>query len=156
MDLVAETGKLVVQVGAAIFVARLAVIWALERYKAEKLWDRRLAAYSDVVASLSEMRKIVSDWADEVLTRTDSAEEVQNQRREGYQFARRRLDEVLATGQLLLPEVSQDALVEMDLALGRYIPNGDAYTHLDRDLDVITKALVTIVGQGRKELGIVD
>ena len=44
MNVGLELAKLAAQFFGALVVARLAVGWALRRYKTEKTWERRLAA----------------------------------------------------------------------------------------------------------------
>mgnify|MGYP005990694333 CR=1 FL=1 len=54
-----EVVKLGAQFSGALVVARLAVNWALRRYKSEKIWERQLAAFSDSVSALAHLRKVL-------------------------------------------------------------------------------------------------
>ncbi|WP_281978558.1 hypothetical protein [Pseudorhizobium flavum] len=54
-----EIGKLLAQIGAAAVVAWLGVRWALTRYKSERLWDRRLALYTELLTSITDMQRVL-------------------------------------------------------------------------------------------------
>src|SRR5260370_10405133 len=60
-----ETLKLIVQFAGGLLIARVAVGWALDRFKSEKMWDRRITALADVMAALREMVRVLDKWMEE-------------------------------------------------------------------------------------------
>ena len=144
--------KLALQLAGALIIARLAVNWALDRYKREKLWERRLASYADVVSALEEMIRINAEWYEEAITRRD--QEKADEREQRYKAAKLKLNEVSAVGQLLLPPraVVVLNLLENDMRLRpRHKTYEDA---LDWQGDILDKALTSLIDIGRDDLSI--
>lgn len=142
--------KLVAQLAGALLVARFAVSWALDRYKREKLWERRLNSYADVVAALGEMLRVNSEWYEEAITHRN--EEKASEREIRYKTAKLKLNEVSAVGQLLLPPRAQVVLrlLESDLNLR---PRHDTYQEaLEWQADILTKALDEMIELGRADV----
>lgn len=146
-----EAVRLAAQLVGAILVARLAVRWALARYKTEKTWERRLSAYVDVVTALSEMKLVVGLWIDAIeqahRPRTDEPEQ-----RERYRSAKRRLDEATATAQLLLPSTTSKRLLTLDLEMEKAKRFKDQYEDLNNQYAVIEEALSGVIAEGRADL----
>ncbi|HWU96658.1 MAG TPA: hypothetical protein VN029_13755 [Sphingomonas sp.] len=153
-DLIAfEAAKLALQFGGALLIARLAVVWALRRYKAEKSWERRLAAYVDVVTAIGEMLHVVGRWMSDVEDDRNPTEEWNKAQRERYQAARRRLDEGAAAASLILPQETTATLTQLRKELEASPRGGDYYLALDHDYGNLTTALKSVVAQGRATLG---
>lgn len=144
--------KLALQLAGALIIARLAVNWALDRYKREKLWERRLASYADVVSALGEMVRINAEWYDEAITRRDQVKA--DEREQRYKTAKRKLDEVSAVGQLLLPSRAVMVLNLLDNDL-RVQPRQHSYEDaLDWQGECLDKALTSLIEIGREDLSI--
>jgi len=144
--------KLCVQLAGALIIARFAVNWALDRYKREKLWERRLASYADVVSALGEMLRINAEWYEEAINRRDQVKA--DEREQRYKAAKRKLDEVTAVGQLLLPSraVMVLHLLHSDL---RVQPRHHGYEDaLDWQGETLSKALHSLIDIGREDLSI--
>jgi hypothetical protein len=148
-----ELAKLAAQFLGALVVARLAVGWALRRYKTEKTWERRLAAYVDALAALGEMRLVVGRWYDELITDRTVTDEQSAGQLARYQAARRRLDEGVAVAALLLPSESSGLLAGLDRALEASRIGHDQVDDLDRQYGVLDRALKELTRQGRAALG---
>lgn len=148
---IVEAVKLIAQLLGAILVARLAVRWALSRYKTEKTWERRLSAYVEVVTALSEMKLIVGLWIDAIerahLLRSDEPAQ-----RERYQSAKRRLDEATATAQLLLPPTTYKRLLTLDVEMEKAQRFKDQYEDLNNQYAVIEETLSSVLAEGRADL----
>ncbi len=149
-----EIGRLIIQFGGAIVIARLAVTWALDRYKSEKTWERRLAAYVDVVSALSEMRLIVGRWYDEVILRRDVPTEQDAAQRERYQSSKRRFDEGVAAALLLLPKEVSESLSEIERGIERSRKGHSEEEDLDNLYGVLDEGLKRLVVGGRRILGV--
>ena len=144
--------KLCVQLAGALIIARFTVNWALDRYKREKLWERRLASYADVVSAIGEMLRINADWYHEAITLRNSAKA--DEREQRYKEAKRKLDEVRAVGQLLLPPRAVTVLNVLDNDL-RLRPHHETFEgHLDFERENLEEALGKFIDIGREDLGI--
>jgi hypothetical protein len=152
--LIFESAKLLLQFAGALVIARLAVNWALSRYKSEKTWERRLSAYVDAVTAISEMRLVTARWYDEILEHREPTEENRNIRQERYQKARRRLDDGIAAARLLLANSTADALEDLERKLERNGNQGDLVEALDNEIGHLTEALNLLIEQGRRSLAI--
>jgi hypothetical protein len=152
--IILEVAKLITQFVGAIVIARLAVTWALNRYKSEKTWERRLAAYVDVVSALSEMRLIVGRWYDEVILRHDVPSEQDAAQRERYQVSKRRFDEGIAAALLLLPKEVSESLSEIERGIERSRKGVSEEEDLDNLYGVLDDGLKRLVVNGRRILGV--
>ncbi len=153
-NLIAECVKLAIQFVGALLIARLAVRWALNRYKSEKTWERRLGAYVDAVTAISEMRLVVGKWFDHAIMRLEISEEYNKIQGDRYKAARRRLDEGVATGLLLLPRESAELLSDLTQSLDDSDHFNTMEDALDHDYGLLNKALGTLIAQGRTVLGV--
>ena len=145
-----ELAKLTLQALGAIFVARLAVRWALSRYKEEKTWERRLAAYAEVVAALSEMRFIVGKWIDEIEghSRNDPTQDSYSER---YKNAIRKFEEGTAISSLILESETRGTLTKLENDLDN-VNDPDPYDGYSSMYSLIDDALVELTAQGRASL----
>ena len=150
-----EIGKLIIQFLGALLIARLAVRWALSRYQTEKMWERRLSAYSDVMAAVGDMKRLNRLWFEDAVTQKDRPEDVREAQGERFKKARRRLNETIATANLLLPKPTQDTLAELDRALS-HMPETGYLDALDQHYSAIQSALKALTAQGRSALKLKD
>lgn len=148
-----EAVKLALQFLGALAIARLTVTWALRRYKAEKSWERRLAAYVDVVTAIGEMQHVIRRWMTDVEEHRDPSEDWNKAQRERYQAARRRLDEGAAAASLILSRETTATLSALRRDLENAPDRHDYYKSLEHDYDLLAKALKSVVEQGRGSLG---
>lgn len=147
-----ELVRLTLQAAGAIFVARLAVKWALSRYKEEKTWERQLAAYADVLAALGDMRLIVGRWADEIESATEYTDEFKKMHEDRYKAARRKFEEALAVASLILPKRTHNLLHQLDHDI-EAITYKDLWEAYNLEYSLIDDALAELLGQGRDALG---
>lgn len=152
-QVVFEFIKLALQFGAAIFIAWRTVQWALARYKAEKYWERRLSAYTELLAALGVLQQVLGVWEQsEVLDRKASGEDDADIRAR-YWVARRQLEEARSVALLLLPSEVGSTLYQLIRDLSR-----EGHTSFfDKVIDEgghVAEARNEIVRIGRKDLGI--
>ena len=147
-----EVCKLIAQFFGAFLIARLAVRWALRRYKSEKTWERQLSAYVDAVTALSEMRQVVGSWSDEVLEHRSTTPEHDAELRDRYQKSKRRLDEGVAAALLLLPKDTAKLLSGLEREIQRSREGYDQLLDLDSQYEVLDKALKRLIAEGRRVL----
>jgi hypothetical protein len=151
--LLLEAGKLAVQFLGAIVIARLAVIWALNRYKSEKTWERQLAAYVDAVTALSEMRLVVGSWYDELIGALLMSSDNNGAQRERYNASKRKLEEGVAAARLLLPADTAKLLAELNRDMENARKGHDQVEDLDRQYAILDQALNRLIDEGRSVLG---
>ncbi|MBU1606832.1 MAG: hypothetical protein KKD08_08510 [Alphaproteobacteria bacterium] len=153
MDLVwFESIKLLAQLGGALIVARLAVGWALKRYKSEKLWERRLTAFTDVVTALSEMRRLYSIWEREIIYARRSSPERDDEHNRRYREAQDRLNETIAIGRLVLPVPTQNSLAKFQLTVANLQAFDTQLEMIEFMMGAIGETLETTIEQGREYL----
>ncbi|MEH6721959.1 MAG: hypothetical protein V7686_00385 [Qipengyuania sp.] len=152
MNLVFEILKLIVQLVGAMIVARLAVNWALDRYKREKVWDRRLSCYSDIVTAIAEMLRVNNEWFDDAAYRRENVAE-DGDRAMRYKEAKRKFLEVASSGRLLLPKQSTGVLQRLIHDIDSR-PKFDFYEDaLAHDASVLESALDELIELGQGDLG---
>ena len=148
-----ESIKLAAQLIGALVVSWLAVRWALSRYKSEKSWERRLSAYSDIVAALGEMRAVLWEWMLEAAGAFTLSVEGRQRLSNRYAEARAKLDEGRSVAELLLPDVTSEALIKLKNDLSNIDKRADRYNSYSEEYDALTEALGVILAQGRNVLG---
>jgi hypothetical protein len=148
-----EIGKLATQFVGALVIAWLTVRWALGRYKSEKTWERKLAAYADAVSSITEMQAVVGEWFGEAIEDRQPSAEQQSFQQQRFQTARRRLDESIAAALLLLPKQTADLLHQLKRDLQATRRASSLEQRLDDQYGVLQKARSALIDQGRENLG---
>lgn len=149
-----EVAKLALQFAGAALIAWLAVRWALRRYKAEKVWERRLGAYSDMVVALSEMLRLNRAWYEDVITDQVRTADFEARRTERYRAAGLQLDLAVSAARLLLPESTRQILDSLEQKMSSGTNFKTYLDALEHDAEVLGDALEEIVIDGRQQLGI--
>ncbi|MEQ8446927.1 MAG: hypothetical protein RIB57_13665 [Pelagibacterium sp.] len=148
-----ELLRLAAQFCGALFIAWMTVNWALGRYKREKLWERRLSAYTDLLAALDRMHYVLGQWELEEL-KVKSATPAQGEElRKRYQEAHRSLEEAWGVAQLLLsPEIAKLlASLDTDVRNAKY--KAESWMEaIGEEWVILQKARATILEAGRKDL----
>ena len=148
-----EIAKLIAQFIGAGLIAWFAVRLALSRYKTEKKWERRLTAYVDAVFALAEMRQMIRRWMDSYVQNREPSEEQEAILLDRYQSARRKLDEGVAVGLMVLPwrtaNLLSDFVKDFDAA-----QKGDSWFEVLDSQHVLINAVISkIVEIGRADIG---
>ena len=148
-----ELIKLLIPAFITILLAFVAVWLALGRYKKEKTWERQLTAYIDVCVALSEMRKVVGVWADNIEEGRKFDKQWNQNHRDRYRTARQNLDIAVALSDLLLPKSTRSILHRLENAISssRIEDQWEAFNY---EYSLIDDALVDLVSQGRITLGL--
>jgi hypothetical protein len=148
-----EVCKLLAQFTGAWIIAKLAVSWALKRYKSEKTWERQLAAYVDAIAALSEMRRVVGSWSHELSAQVLVTSDPDISQRDRYRSSKRRLEEGIAAALLLLPPKTADVLAGLDLYVDSIRTEAEQVRELNRQYDALNDTLSKLINEGRRVLG---
>ncbi|OQP86009.1 hypothetical protein BTR14_13075 [Rhizobium rhizosphaerae] len=104
MNVWLELIRLAAQLVGAIFVAKLAVQWALLRFKSEKSWERQVTAIVDVVTAMGAMKRVSKRWLDDFYSDSNTTEPYMAQLRALHREAELKLEQVSAAARLILPE----------------------------------------------------
>lgn len=150
-----EAVKLALQFGGALFIAWRAVQWALSRYKSEKIWERRLAAYTDLLAALARMNQALGIWELEALrvpvnlSDSDRADVLRR-----YNEARRAVEETWGAAQLILPDDVAKLLASFatDIDNARHKGRHDQMIAIGEEWAVLERARHVILKLGRADL----
>lgn len=146
-----EFVKLAAQAGTALVVARLAVRWALSRFKQEKLWERRLSAQAEIIVALAEMRRLYGRWMDDLESHRGTDEEVDREHRDRYRAAARQIEGAMPLAQLLLPPESSDILRKLEQDREN-LYTGDQYDDYRSHYSLLDGAIAELVRHGREML----
>ncbi len=143
------------QAGAALLVARMGVDWALHRYKKEKSWERKLGVYSEAIRALGEIREIIDQRLSAYMLAAQLPEPVREDLLARMSDAHRRLSEVSALGELLLPPLHARELrqVARSLSLNRLLADIDVEAMV-AEINQIGETLSTLVPAAREELSL--
>lgn len=93
---------MILTLGVTTFTAWLTVRLALNRFKSERLWDRQLSTYSDLIEALSEMDRVNGIWLDREMEQRDENKEYEAELSERYKTAKRRFESTSATARFIL------------------------------------------------------
>lgn len=149
-----EIFKMVAQCLVAFSGLYLAVYLALDRYKAEKIWERRLSLYCDAVMAMSE---ILDVHETECFLYDDGGPgpERRAELNSRHQAASRKLDDILALSRLVTPGAVTilEAYLD-DLASAEFDEITNEYDDLLLKANVARRRRADLIEQGQSELGI--
>lgn len=147
-----ELPKLLAQLGGAILVAWLAVGWALKRFKAEKIWERRMVAYIEALSAIGEMERITGNDYDRTIERREVSEEIEKQELELYSAAKRKLADGIIAARLVFPEPTSLILAKLEEDL-QTAKRAECYeSYLDSRFEALRSAKNALIEDGRKLL----
>ena len=98
-----EAGKILIQILGGGFVAWLTVKWALKRFKSEKAWERQTNALADVIAAVTEMRRVTNSWIQIAASQSEPPAEYEDRLKARYEAAKSRFEDVASVAVLILP-----------------------------------------------------
>lgn len=150
-QIIFESVKLGAQGVTALAISWLAVRWALARYKKEKVWERRLQAYSEVLAGLAEMLVNTGALFEHFAKIAELTDDQVTRVGERYRTGRRRFVEAAAGAALVLPERTT-ARIEKLLADMEYTRAPTAAESEDREYGLLKAAIADLQAFGRKDL----
>ncbi|MBY5374597.1 hypothetical protein ELG72_28055 (plasmid) [Rhizobium leguminosarum] len=150
-----ELAKFIIQFIGALLIAKLTVNWALDRFKSEKFWERRLSAYGEIISSLTEIRSALDERIDDFKEEPELTPEDEERIAQRAHKAMIRLGDIHATAALLLPRETELTLTRFGEQLQRITEDASGLetSTLDRHALVI-ETLDKINLQARSSLGI--
>ncbi|MBI3504039.1 MAG: hypothetical protein HY059_04300 [Proteobacteria bacterium] len=133
----------------AVLAAYIAVPLALKRFKSERIWDKQLSTFSDIVESLSEMLRITGIRLDRHVERKDDDNERSkaylSDLSDRYKKAERKLEGASATARLLLGPEVEKAINRFEKRMEQAAQAFDLFECLDEEGDAIKDCLESIL-----------
>lgn len=146
-----------VSLGGALLIAMITVYLAFWRFKRERLWDRRLITFSDMVESLSEMNRVHGILWDRMAEgrddETEGAKKYIAELHDRFKTANRKFESASATARLILGPDVEDVIKKFFKGMDHARQTTDYTVHMDREGDALAEALKAILALGRKAHG---
>lgn len=146
-----ELLKLAAQLVGAIVVAKLAVRWALDRFKSEKLWERQATALVDVVTAMGAMERVTNRWLDDFYSNYGTtSDEYKQQLRQLHRDAELKLQAVSAAARLILPSEIAEHIRQTEKKLEAHNDCPNYEEELGMDLTVLRASSDELIKMGRR------
>ncbi|MDR4520932.1 MAG: hypothetical protein R3E36_10105 [Nitrosomonas sp.] len=151
-----EIAKFIAQAAIAVVGAFLAAHLATRRFRSEKWWERKAAAYSELVEALHHMKWYSSEHIDAAMENRWLAKEDKDEYWKQYKEARRNVWRIADASAFLVSPKVHEAIVTLERALGE-ARNADWWLeHAEQEYAAIQKCLVRVKELARHELGVKD
>ncbi|MEW6711942.1 MAG: hypothetical protein AB1403_19120 [Candidatus Riflebacteria bacterium] len=151
-----EFTKFTLQVAISVGGAFLAAHLAIKKFRSEKWWEKKAAAYEELVGALHTMKWPVGEHLDaEIEDRTISHEE-SSRMWEEFKIARRNVWRIADSSAFLISNEVFRAVQEMERNLGDAKNALSWFEHLDEKYAAVNKCLCRIKAIGKADLGIKD
>ncbi|WPD22378.1 MAG: hypothetical protein SD837_19590 [Candidatus Electrothrix scaldis] len=149
-----EVVKLSVQIAVSVGAAFLAAWLAAKRFKEDRLWEKKMEAYADLVDALHKMKFPPGEHFDAAIGRRDIDKEYSTELWREFSLARRNVLRIAESSSLLLSPELMEVVEEMESRLS----NADHETcwevHLDTQWAAINECLKKVKRIAGRELGI--
>ena len=147
-----EIVKLALQLGGALLIARMAVRWALARYKSEKLWERQTLALAEVLQAVTELDRINSVYFHAEITHSQIENDVREALWKGIQAAEKQFQKVAATAAIILPASMSLTIekIEKDYYRTRESQYDDFMEQLEAEAKLFSEARESLVRLGQR------
>lgn len=145
-EIILEIVKLLVQLVGALFVAKIAVRWALERFKSEKLWDRGLTSLADTISALREIERVYDIWVDEHFSGDDFGADHNQMLNNRIHEAKKKFESASSVAILTLPRGLTTILIRIEKELANNgEPGMDWFEHIDGRAKVVSDAIAELL-----------
>ncbi len=154
MNICLEIIRLALQFFGALAVTYLGVKWALNRYKREKMWEKHVNVYGDIISSYRKLLAILGRWRPH-LSGTDLINDDEIDKLVAkYHAERDRLFDALSVGLVILPKEQAKKLDEVLGQLSRPVQEErDHLKALEAEIDAVSEALKYIIPIARRVAG---
>jgi hypothetical protein len=125
-------------------VALVTVPIALRRFRAERLWERRLQAYADVLVALSHVRRYLKEGLTEIEEAKTLSAEADAALADNASRGREEIRRAAALGTLILDQKGAARLEQLEADLDDPHHNMDLHEEFEADLAVANKAYADI------------
>jgi hypothetical protein len=151
-----EAIKFLLQAAISVGGAFLAAWLATRRFRAERWWDKKTTAYSELVDGLHKMKWPASEHLDAEIESRKISKEESSRLWEEFNAARRNVWRIADSSSFLISGTVLEAVQQLERDLGKARNVGSWFDHLDEQYGAVDRCLTKIKAIGRKELGISD
>ncbi|QIA66032.1 hypothetical protein GT360_21305 [Vibrio astriarenae] len=144
--------QILVGITIASISAVVTVKLSLNRFRAEKVWERKLQAYENVIDAFHQIKKYYDEHYSSSLTQTRMSEEQKEELSKAQVKGRAELSRAIDIGGLLL---NSNAILAVECYLSNYhnCPDFDFYEeHLDHNWSITDKALKEFIVHAKIDL----
>lgn len=149
-----ELGKFILQAAISIGGAFLAAHLAMKKFRNEKWWEKKAAAYAELVEALHTMKWPAGEHLDAELESREVSQEESSRMWEEFKVARRNIWKVADSSTFLVSEEVIKAVQDMERGLSSARNAQSWFEHLDEQYAAVNKCLGRIKEIGRADLGI--
>jgi hypothetical protein len=136
----------------APLAAWLTAQFALRRFYAEKVWERKIAAYTEIMEALHEMRQWFDTHWDAETEGRELSEQTQSRLTENYTQAEQKLQRRVDSEKWIISNECINVLESMQRKLHAADDKTDWFGHLDAGTAAIRSAMRELIPVIRRDL----
>lgn len=149
-----EAVKLVAQIAISAGAAFLAAKLAAKRFREDKWWEKKMAAYAELVEALHEMKWPPSEHFDAAIEGRDISEDESRALWNEFKAGRRKVWRLAEGSSFLISPTVMEAVREMEAELADARSAHTWEEHLDNQYGAVENCLKKIKELGAEELGV--
>jgi hypothetical protein len=149
-----ELVKLLVQISVSVGAAFLAARLAAKRFKEDRLWEKKMEAYVELVDALHKMKFPLGEHFDAAIKHRDIDKEYSRELWSEFSLARRNVLRIAESSSLLLSPELIEVVEEMESEISKADNETCWELHLDYQWAAITECLKKVKKIAGRELGI--
>lgn len=138
---------------AAILSAALTAHWALQRFRSEKWWEKKVQTYTDIARALFLVKRYVDDWLESYEQKFSRTEEYKARLLEDWHQGARAVEEATVIGTFV---ISPEAARVLDILRDEKAKGDpeDAYDEATHEATALARAIPAFIAAARKDLGL--
>lgn len=148
--------KFLVQASISVGGAFLAAHLAGKRFRTEKWWERKAAAYGELVEALHEMKWVPGEYFEAEIASRKVPKDDGRQYWKEYKIANRKVWRIADQSAFLVSREVLTAIQEMERALEKAKSSDSWFDRIEAEYNAISACLERVKELGREELGIRD
>ena len=149
-----ELGKFILQAAISVGGAFLAAYLATKKFRSEKWWEKKAAAYAELVEALHKMKWPASEHLNAEIEYRKVSDDDSNRMWKEFGVARQNIWRLADTSSFLISGEVMKAVQEMEQDLGKARSAESWFEHLDEQYGAVDKCLMRIKEIGKTDLGL--
>ena len=145
-----------ISISGSIGGAFLATHLAMKKFRREKWWEKKAAAYTELIEALHTMKWPVSEHFNAVIESREISKEESHRLWEEFKTARQNIWRIADGSTFLVSEDVMTAVRDMEHDLSSAKNAQSWFNHLDEQYAAVNKCLERIKQIGKNDLGIPD
>jgi hypothetical protein len=138
--------KLAMQGIFAVWIARQTVVWAVEKFKSQKRWERDAQTFASVLASLREMKRVKDIFWDKEVNGTSYTKKYVQEVTERSNLAQKKFEEAAAAA-IFLPGKIPVIILNLDAELNKDYGSYSYVEELEEKGHLVSGALMELAAQ---------